>query len=151
MNTKQLTWPSIEIQKQFWINKETVADNATNETREDITTFDKLAKGERFEFANKSNVGFGKYNAVFTKTAYDAYRGECFVGYPEPYVEVKRETLPQIPDGNASTTADPKPKDDLSRTESACEFYDDQEQRWSLRDAGRNPDGSGESYGERNV
>lgn len=34
---------------------------------------------------------------------------------------------------------------DLDRTESNCFFYDE-----TLRDAGRNEDGSGESYAERN-
>lgn len=63
----------------------------------------------------------------------------------------KTQAKPQIPNSNAPTTADPKPEEDLSRTEATCDYLDEQEQKWSLRDAGRNPDGSGESYAERNL
>ena len=79
-----------------WIEPEEVLEirdespnNATS-TDEDLTTFDKLSKGERFEFYKKTDIGCGKYNGVFTKTSYDAYRGQCFVGYPQPNVEVRR-------------------------------------------------------------
>ena len=51
-----------------------------------------------------------------------------------------------------ATMADSKPED-LSRTEATCDWFDNriEGREWSLRDEGRNPDGSGLSYGERNA
>lgn len=53
------------------------------------------------------------------------------------------------PQTKAATTAKT-----LDQTEATCDWFDnldEQEVRWSLRDEGRNPDGSGLSYAERQV
>ena len=85
------------------------------------------------------------------------YRCGCELEHPKPspnpnfclpcYNALWRHALPQIPDGNSSTTAQPFTQDQ----EATCEWFDEQEVRWSLRDEGRNPDGTGESYAERNL
>jgi len=53
---------------------------------------------------------------VFTKTAYDTYRGQCFVGYPQPYVMVRRITDASHLSQSASDTAPIQPEnwEDLS-------------------------------------
>lgn len=153
---KREDWASIQEQEDYWkekvlsewrndtlskVNKEAVSDNATNETRgaliaalEDIElrcTQDTIATGIG-KRKNQTEFLLGALERIGTvaRAAIDASN----LNKLEP------------------TTADPKPKEyDLSRTESACEFYDNQEQRWSLRDAGSNEDGTGESYASRNI
>lgn len=126
---EQRDWPSIEEQKQYWIDKEAQSDNATFETCPACGLNQKSAEAAAI-WKHRSNPSKNKCVSCSIDLA-------SSINKPD------------------SVTADHKPKtDDLSRTEATCDWYDhcdnDVSLNWRLRDEGRS-DGQGESYASRNL
>jgi hypothetical protein len=159
MNTKQLTWPTIQEQIDHWNAKERLehervmdiraeSRDATNETREGLRALIGLtvSADHALTCLNPDKTFVIRHVKAEHGNLY--VRGENTMWFHGGLI---RLALPQIPAGNASTTAETLTQEEIvEREEATCEIYDERERNWSLRDAGSN-DGEGESYAARQL
>lgn len=172
-------WPSVESQKKFWVDNETVVDHATNETRGDwgiegtcvdvnehdvdwqalaISRYERMTALWHENDKLKSVLKDIELRATQDRIASNIGKKnqtDFLRGSLERIGKVARTATDASNLGTPdSTTADPKPETGLTldQIEATTDWMDHERNvdRGDLRDDGRS-DGYGESYAERNA